>query len=352
MSKFFALRQLSLGLLVTGFATMVQAEEAATASAPMALKPISNMEFTRSQLSEVLLPAHSKLAQASADLAAVSRKFCAAPDASSFASLQAQYVNTLAAWRTIEIAPLGPTSEPEVGRIMEGAAQSPEQILTLAKQRPAGEMVDGQAAYEARVLPAWGIGFKAIESLLYTDKPTKSMQRLSQADACAYLSWQAQVVAYHTETLRRAWQGLSRGVAYDLSYPRTYQTQYFNRLVEGAREIGAAKVGLTQSGWQDQRAAATVIGLRANVAGIRGLLTGNQAGIGLDDFMLSREDKDKWAQVDVALKALEAALPTSEQALKPAAAKKLAAAGNQLADVLEKQIAPLMSIKIGKVQPQ
>jgi predicted lipoprotein len=349
MKTLFTMRQLSLSLLMM-FASGLAAAQATAASAVAEAKPVSNMDFTRAQIDAVLLPAHTRLAQASKSWVEESRAFCAAPDAARFAKLQANYVQVLTVWRTIEVAPLGPSAEPELGRVMEGESRSAEQILTLAAQTPATAMVDGQAAYEASKLPAWGIGMKALEALLYSDKPTERMQVLSAEKACAYVVWQTQVVAYQTEILRRAWQGLSRGAMYDLSYPRTYQTQYLNRLVEGARELGAAKVGLHQAPWQDQRSGATVAGLQANVAGLRGLLTGNQTGLGLDDLMLSRDDHRNWAKVEKALVALEAALPQQDKDLTPRRAKQLAKAGNQLADVLEKDIAPLLIIQIGKVK--
>ncbi|WP_157314049.1 imelysin family protein [Chitinibacter sp. GC72] len=343
---------LSVALLAAGVAMTAQADggaDASDASAVEAVKRISAMDFTRSQLNDILLPAHQQLAQASAALSTASRAFCAAPATGTFAAMQAQYVNTLLAWRTIEIAPLGPSAEPEVGRVMEGQAQSPAQILTLIPLQTSKDMVDGQAAFEATKLPAWGIGFKAIESLLYTDKPTQSIERLRPAAACSYLVWQTQVVAYQAETLRRAWQGLSRGVAYDMSYPRTYQTQLFNRMIEGARDL-EHKVGLHQPQWLDQRAGATVPALKANVAGLRALLTGEPRAIGLDDFMLSREDQPRWTLIDNALKALEAALPANDKALSNAQARQIVVAANRLADVLEKDLAPAMSIKIGKVK--
>ena len=47
---------------------------------------------------------------------------------------------------------------------------------------------------------------------------------------------------------------------------------------------------------------------------------------------------------------LQAALPQQDKDLTPRRAKQLAKAGNQLADVLQKDIAPLLMIKIGKVK--
>ncbi|WP_373974827.1 hypothetical protein NT239_14505 [Chitinibacter sp. SCUT-21] len=338
----------ALSVAICCVAAGAQAEEVASSVAER--QPLSNMEFTRSQLTDIHLAAQANLAQISSQLVASSRAFCAAPSEMTFRAVQTQYVQTLLAWRAIEIAPMGPSAEPDVGKVMEGQTKDAAQILSLAAQKPAGQMVDGQAAYEAKKLPDWGIGFKAIEELLYGDKPANSMARLSTEPACGYLVWQSQVVAYQAETLRRAWQGLSRGAGYDLSYPRTYLTQYLNSQIEGLRDLSANKLGIKPSNWLDQRSGATVMSLQSNVAGLRTLLTGNQSAKGLDDLMLSRDDTARWAKVEQALTALEASLPKSEQALTSTNAKKIARAASRLADVLEKDIAPMLAIKIGKVK--
>ncbi|WP_047393126.1 imelysin family protein [Chitinibacter sp. ZOR0017] len=341
----FAAKKASAPAKAASSANAVASAAAATPAQP----PLGNAQFMLNQFNEILLPAQNALATAAAGLPDATRRFCAASAAdkpAAFSALQAQYVATLLAWRAIEVAPIGPSADPEVGQLMEGASRAPAEILTLTKLQPAAQMVDGQAAYEAKKLPAWGMGFKAIESLLYTDTPQQSIARLSAAPACQYLLWQSQVVSYQGETLRRAWVGLSRGVQYDLSYPRTYQTQYLNRLIEGARELASQKVGFNANGWLDAASGQTVASLQANVGALARLLRGNP--VGLEEFVTSRNDAELWRKVEAPLSRLE--LAASQLSASPSRdeAKTLADAANALAEVLQHEVAPKMSIQIGK----
>ncbi|QLG88400.1 hypothetical protein HQ393_09150 [Chitinibacter bivalviorum] len=343
MSTCFKQTTLSLCLLGAVLSGAAWAEEE--------LKRIPAPEFVQAEMRGVLLPAQRKLAATSAELKQASINFCAAPDAANFGKLQAQYLNTLLAWRAIEVAPMGPSSEASVGRIMASDSAAPDKILTLAKDMPALPMVDGKALHESDTLPAWGIGLKTIESLLYTNKPEQSIKLLSTGKNCDYLQWQGQIVAYKSETLLRAWTGFSNGVGYDVSYPRQFQTEYLNRLVEGAREIAQQKVGLTpKSVWQDQLSGATAQGLMANVAGMRVLLLGADGGVGLDDFLISRGHQKIWDQVASKLARLEAVTRLTVDSRSEQTAQNIANAANALADVLEKDVAAALNIKIGKAK--
>ncbi|WP_410497545.1 imelysin family protein [Chitinibacter sp. S2-10] len=328
-----------LGIFAVGVMNLAQASDVAT--------PVAMPDFVKSQVNEVQLPAHRQLAVASGDLKQSARAFCAAPDSAGFAQLQAQYLNTLKVWRMIEVAPMGPTSDSNIGRIMAGVPPSHAQLEPLIAQLPEHleKFADGQADEEASKLPDWGIGMKVISTMLYGDKPEGSIERLRDANHCSYLIWQSQVLSFNADNLVRSWQGIRQGLPYDMSYPRAFLSEYLNRIAQGAREIARDKVGLNQPQWLDQREGATVASLRANVAGLRAMLTGNQ-GAGLDDYMGSRGDQAMWQKVETALVKLEAALPTSDKNLTPKAGKKIASAANALADVLAKDIATLIKVRV------
>lgn len=322
---------------------------AETASAPAAeLKRVTAPELSMAIMREVMIPNVAALKQAAEALKLRSAQLCTQPTEAQLTSAQQAFLSTQLAWRKIEIAPIGPSNNINNGRFFEQAAAPLQAILAQSKKTPDRTMVDGEAYHYGRDLPDGTVGMPAIATLLFHGQANEALQRLKQDKNCAYLQWQTQVVLQQVTTQQYEWHGLSRGAEYDLSYPGQFVVEYLNQIIVGASSIRTNKLNGGVDAWQDAKTHTTATGIQSNIAGLTLLLEGKNGGIGLDDYLISRDKAMIWQKVARQLAQLQSIVAELETSLTPQTAAKINTAADQLAATLKTEVAPALNIRIGK----
>lgn len=312
------------------------------------LKRVTAPEMSMAIMREVVIPNFAALKQEAETLKSSSAQLCKQPSEEFLTSAQKAYLNTQLTWRKIEIAPIGPTNNVNNGRFFEAPPAPLKDILEQSKKTPDRTMVDGEAYHYGRELPDGTAGMPAIATLLFHGKPSETLALLKQDKNCAYLQWQTQVVLQQVTTQQYEWYGLSRGAEYDLSYPGQFVVEYLNQIIAGANSIRTSKLNGSVEAWQDAKTQTTAAGIKSNIAGLTLLLEGKNGGIGLDDYLISRDKAAIWQKVSRQLAQLQSAGAALETSLNPKTAAKINTAADQLAATLKTEVAPALNIRIGK----
>lgn len=323
--------------------------QAENASAPRAeLKRVTAPELSMAIMREVIIPNFAALKQEAELLKTSSSQLCKSPTDVHLVAARQAYLSTQLAWRKIEIAPIGPSNNINNGRFFELPAAPLNALLEQSKKTPDRTMVDGEAHHYGSQLPDGTVGMPAIATLLFHDKPIETLQLLKQDKNCAYLQWQTQVVLQQVTTQQYEWSGLSRGSEYDLSYPSQFVVEYLNQIIGGISSIRTSKLIGSSDSWQDAKTQSTAAGIQSNIAGLALLLEGKNGGIGLDDYLISRDKAALWKKVSSQLAQLQAASTLLETSFNAKTAAKINSAADQLAKTLKTEVAPALNIRIGK----
>ncbi|WP_027467484.1 imelysin family protein [Deefgea rivuli] len=312
------------------------------------IKRVTAPELSMAMMKDVITPHYDQLQQASTQLVASSKQLCNKPSPEALSSARKAYLATLIAWRKIEIAPIGPSNNVNNGRIFESPAAPLADLVEQGKQTPDRAMVDGEAHFHGMKLPDGTIGMPAIASLLFHGTTSQTLQLLKQDKNCAYLQWQTQVTARQITVQQYEWTGLIRGAAYDVSYPGQFVTEYLNRIIAGASSFRNLKLSGEADNWQDAKTGATAAGIAANVQGLKILLEGKDGGIGLDDYLISRDKAALWQKAAKQLAQLEAASTQLDASPNAKTAEKINLAADQLANTLKTEVAPALNIRTEK----
>lgn len=312
------------------------------------IKRVTAPELSMAMMKDVISINYEQLQQASQQLSASSKQLCGKPSPENLSAARKAYFATLLAWRKIEIAPIGPSNNVNNGRVFEQPAAPLADLVEQGKLTPERIMIDGEAFFYGIKLPDGTIGLPAIATLLFQGTPTQTLQLLKQDKNCAYLNWQAQVVARQITVQQYEWAGLSRGAMYDMSYPGQFVAEYFNKIIAGANSFRNSKLNGEADRWQDAKTGATAIGITANVQGLKVLLEGRDGGIGLDDYLISRDKAGLWQKVAQQLAQLETATAQLEASPNAKTAEKINSAADQLASTLKTEVAPALNIRTEK----
>lgn len=322
---------------------------AENASAPQQeLKRIMAPELSMAMMREVIIPNVAALKQEAETLKSSATELCKQPNPANLAQAQKAYQNTQLAWRKIEIAPIGPANNISNGRFFEHAGAPLDQIVTQSQSTPDRKMVDAEAYHYGRELPDGTAGMPAIAAFLFNGKPENTLQLLKQDKTCAYLQWQTQVVLQQVITQQFEWNGLIRGAEYDVSYPSQFVVEYLNQIILGLSSFQTSKLKGKAENWQDAKTQSTAAGIQSNLAGLTLLLEGKNGGIGLDDYLISRDKAAVWEKVAKQLKQLQSAANAFEGMPNEKSAAKVNAAADQLATTLKTDVATTLNIRIGK----
>ena len=322
---------------------------AENASAPATeLKRVTAPELSRAIMREVIIPNVAALKKEAETLKSSSAQLCKQPTEALLTAAQQAFINTQLAWRKIEIAPIGPTNNVNNGRFFELPPAPLKDILEQSKKTPERTMVDGEAYHYGRELPDGTSGMPAIAALLFNGKPNSTLQLLKQDKNCAYLQWQTQVVLQQVTTQQYEWSGLSRGSEYDMSYPSQFVVEYLNQIIAGISSIRSTKLNGDSGSWQDAKTQTTAAGIKSNLDGLVSLLEGKNGGIGLDDYLISRDKATIWNKVSSQLTQLQSAAALLDTAGTLKSADEINGAADQLAATLKTEVAPALNIRIGK----
>nr|WP_314899401.1 imelysin family protein [uncultured Deefgea sp.] len=326
---------------------LAQAITPASAVTPE-LKRIAAPELSTAIMREVVIPNLATLKQEAERLKSSTAQLCKASNEQQLSTARKSYIDTLLAWRKIEIAPIGPTNNVNNGRVFEALAAPLNKLTEQAKTTPDRAMVDGEAFHYGIQLPDGTIGLPAIGAFLFSGSPAETLAVLQKDKNCAYLQWQTQVVMQQVTTQQYEWFGLSRGIEYDVSYPGQFVVEYLNQIILGVSSIRTSKLGADSKNWQDAKSQSTATGIQANVQGLILLLEGSNGGTGLDDYLISRDKAALWNKVAMQLKDLQSAADLLESSTNAKNIAKVNTAADQLASTLKTEVAPALNIRIGK----
>ncbi|QZA78869.1 hypothetical protein K4H28_05565 [Deefgea tanakiae] len=326
---------------------LAQAITPASAVTPE-LKRIAAPELSTAIMREVVIPNLATLKQEAERLKSSSAQLCKEPNEQQLSAVQKAYLGTLVAWRKIEIAPIGPTNNVNNGRVFEAPAAPLSTLTEQAKTTPDRTMVDGEAFHYGIQLSDGTIGLPAVGAFLFNGSPTETLALLQKDKNCAYLQWQTQVIMQQVITQQYEWFGLSRGIEYDVSYPGQFVVEYLNQIILGVSSFRSAKLSGDSKNWQDAKSQSTAAGIQANIQGLTLLLEGSNGGIGLDDYLISRDQAALWKKVAHQLAQLQSAVTVFETTTSAKNAARIGAAADQLAATLKTEVAPALNIRIGK----
>ena len=285
-------------------------------------------ELTLSIMQNVITPHIAQLQTASGELNQAMTALCQQVSDTNLQRAQQAYLNTFSAWQQISIAPLGPSKQPPTMRLFEIPAQSTTELARQSQTMPSHPMTDGEAHYYGSQLPDGNLGLPVIASVLFSDTPLTLLQ---QDSMCAYTNWQAKTISRQVTILQYEWQGLIRGAAYDISYPGQLMNEYLNALEAGSQRLASFKLPNSANSHIAQE-------VNANIAGLSALITGAN-GIGLDDYLLSRQHQSQWLKTQKQLSTLQQAGQQLTRHASERNAKQIRVAAQLLNNTLRSDVA-------------
>ncbi|QZA79889.1 imelysin family protein [Deefgea piscis] len=285
-------------------------------------------ELTLSIMSQVITPQVQALQTAANELNQSTAALCQQPSEANLQQAQQAYLRTFSAWQQIGIAPIGPSKQQHTTRLFEIPAQSTTELARHSLTMPTHAMTDGEAHYYGQQLADGYLGLPVIAAVLFNDTPLTLLQ---QDSMCAYVNWQAKTISRQVTILQYEWQGLIRGAAYDISYPGQLINEYLKALEAGSQRLASFKT-------QDSAKPHSAQEINANIAGLSALITGAN-GIGLDDYLLSRQHTRQWQKTQKQLSKLQQAGQQLAQHNSEHNAKQVSAAAQSLNDTLRTDVA-------------
>ncbi|WP_297576766.1 imelysin family protein [uncultured Deefgea sp.] len=289
---------------------------------------VTTPELTLSIMNQVITPQVQALQTAANELNQSTAALCQQPSEANLQQAQQAYLRTFSAWQQIGIAPLGPSKQPPTMRLFTTPARSTAELAKQSQTMPSHPMTDGEAHDYGSQLPDGYLGLPVIASVLFSDTPLSLLQ---QDSMCAYINWQAKTISRQVTILQYEWQGLIRGAAYDIAYPGQLMTEYLQALEAGSQRLASFKP-------QDSARPNIAQEVNANIAGLSALITGAN-GIGLDDYLLSRQHQSQWLKTQKQLSALQQAGQKLTQHASERNAKQISIAAQLLNDTLRSDVA-------------
>ena len=290
---------------------------------------VSTPELTLSIMNQVIAPQVQALQTAANELNQNTATLCQQPSEANLQQAQQAYLRTFSAWQQIGIAPIGPSKQQPTSRLFEIPAQSTTELARQSLTMPTQPMSDGEAHYYGQQLADGYLGLPVIAAVLFNDTPPLTL--LQQDSLCAYVNWQAKTISRQVTILQYEWQGLIRGAAYDISYPGQLMTEYLKALEAGSQRLASFKP-------QDSAKPHIAQEINANIAGLSALITGAK-GIGLDDYLLSRQHQKQWKKTQQQLSKLQQAGQQLAQHNSERNAKQVSVAAQLLNDTLRTDVA-------------
>lgn len=334
-------------------AVLAHANEAPAPTPAPGLPRLTPPELAISLTETVYLPAQVSLLEHHGRLAGKLAALCETPSPERLAAAREAWIAADQSWRRLDSVRMGPSRQDET------VQQFDPWPLDLAALRGAMDKVPDdptspQALAQSRELKQ---GLPALEYLLFGNaEPTKAPLAAKKIDAtCRFSVWVAAGLARRAQELIYEWQGIRRGLNYDLSYPRPFLSESLTRAHAGVKELSGWKLATSISkparqDFPDWRSGQSRQSISAGLDTVERVLLGAAGGAGFEEFLLTRgkhevvdELKAKLAQARIAV----AALP--DDLVKAAAERKQASQRlTELADFIAGPFAEALALPLQK----
>ncbi|MEN9579117.1 MAG: hypothetical protein RJA70_2126 [Pseudomonadota bacterium] len=257
--------------------------------------PDARRDLLQSWGDTFLFPTYSRFKHQTAQLAADSEVYCAAPSEKRFETLQAGWQQARESWKQSEVFSFGPTKE-FPWRL------EPKIDFWPARPDTVEQRIELGGEFDADQIGAAGKGFPAIEWLLYGDPGQADLA--NDSVRCRYLGTITEDLARSAEQLLTAWEPQGDNYLAELTQAgrgsesfdslRMALSEVVNRmgfLVENIRSeklgkpLGSGKSNADPTKTESQFSGRSFEDIKDNLMGLERLYFGHNRGLGLRDYL-------------------------------------------------------------------
>ncbi|WP_255987565.1 imelysin family protein [Chitinolyticbacter albus] len=344
----------ALALLLSAMLAQANDTPMPTPTPAPAIPRLTPPELAISLTETVYLPAQVSLLEHHGRLAGRLAALCEAPGSDKLAAAREAWISANRSWRRLDSVRMGPGRQEEV---MQAFDPWPLDLAALRKSIAAtpADPTSPQALAEVRNQKQ---GLPAIEFLLFGNAtPTSAALAAKQLDgnSCRFAVWIAAGLARRAQEMVYEWQGMRRGLNYDLSYPRPFLSESLTRVHAGVKELAGWKLATSvakaaQQDFPDWRSGQSRQGIISGLDTVEHVLLGAAGGAGFEEFLLSRGKTEAVGELKTHLAQARIAVAGLPDDLAKASAERRVAAQRltALADYIAGPFAEAMGLPLQK----